>query len=87
MRWTMVDAFDGKCFWKTIKPFLSNKTLSSERIKLAEEDGALTTNEEEVAMKLNNFFSYVLINLKISKFESFDPLSEKIDHPTLKAIV
>ena len=38
-------------------------------------------------MKLNDFFSNTLINLKITKFEIFYPLSECIDHSTLKAIV
>ena len=38
-------------------------------------------------MKLNHFFSNTLINLKIQKLENFDPLSENIDHPTLKVIV
>ena len=36
-------------------------------------------------MKLNDSFSNAVINLKIPKFENFDPLSENIDHPTLKA--
>ena len=30
-----------KCFWKAVKPFLSNKVQSSERTKLAEEDDTL----------------------------------------------
>ena len=55
---------------------------SSEKMKLAEEDDTLITNEEKRAMKLNNFFSYAIINLKISKFGSFYPLPEKIGHPT-----
>ena len=37
-------------------------------------------------MEQNNFFSKAVINLKIPKFENFDPLSENIHHP-LKAIV
>ena len=36
-------------------------------------------------MELNDFFSNAVINLKISKFENFDPLSENIVHPTLIA--
>ena len=66
---------------------MSKKVQSSEKIKLAEEDDTLITNEEEIAMKPNNFFSNVIINLKIAKFENFDPLSENIDHPCLKANV
>ena len=61
---------------------MSNKVQSSEKISPAEEDDTLITNEEEVAMELNDFFSNVIINLKILKFENFDPLSEHIDHPT-----
>ena len=63
--------------------YLSNKVQSSQRIKLAQEDDTLITNEEEIEMRLNNFFSNAVINLKIPKFENFDPFS---DHP-LKAIV
>ena len=47
----------------------------------------LTLNEEEVAMKLNDFFSNAVINLKILRFEKFDPLSVKIDHPISKRFV
>ena len=65
-----------KIFWKTVKPFFSKKVQSSERIKLAEEDNTLITNEDEVAIKLNDFFSNAVINLKIPKFENFDRLSE-----------
>ena len=66
--------------------FLSNKIKSSERLKVAEEDDTLIKNEENVAMRLKDFFWNAIINLKIPKFENFDPLSEKRDHPTLKVI-
>ena len=62
---------ESKCFWKTVKPFLSNKGQFSESIKLAEEDNTLITNEDEVEMKLNDFFSNAVINLKIPEFERF----------------
>ena len=55
---------------ETFKPFLSNRVQSSERIKLAEEDDTLITNEDEVAMKLNDFFSNVAIQLQF-KFRLF----------------
>ena len=75
-----------KCFWNTFKLFFSNNVQSSEILKLAEKDENLITNEEKAPVKLNNFFSNVVINVEIPKFEIFDPLSENIDHPTLKAI-
>ena len=78
---------ENKCFWKIINPFLSNKVQSSKKIKFAKEDSTLLTNEVDVAMKLNNFFWNAVINLKIPKFENFDPLSENINHPTLKTVV
>ena len=57
---------ENKYFWKTVKSFLLYKVQSSERIKLAEEDDPLITNEKEFAMKLNDLFSNALINLKYS---------------------
>ena len=66
---------------------MSNRVQSSERIKLAEEDDTLITKEEEVALKLNYIFLNAVINLKTLNYENFDPLSENIDHPTLKGIV
>ena len=76
---------ENKCFWETVKPFLSNKVQSSERMKLCEENDTLI--KEEVAMELNDFFSNAVINLKIPKFENFDPLSESMDHRTVESIV
>ena len=66
---------------------MSNRVQPSERIKLAEEDDTLITKEEEVALKLNYIFLNAVINLKTLNYENFDPLSENIDHPTLKGIV
>ena len=51
---------------------------SSERVKLAEEDATLITNEEEVTMKLNDFVGNAVINLQIPKFENFDQKTKTI---------
>ena len=59
---------ENKCFWKTVKPFLSNKVQSSERIKTFWKKW----HPEEVAMELNDVFSNAVINLKISKFENLN---------------
>ena len=74
---------NNKRFWKTVKPFLSNKVQSSERINLTDENNSLVTDEKE----LNSFFSSVVKNLNIPSYEGCDPLSDNIFHPTLKAIV
>ena len=47
---------ENKCFWKTVKTFLSCNVKPFERIKLAEEDDTLIINKKEVAIKLNDFF-------------------------------
>ena len=55
-----------------------NQVQSSERVKLAEEDDTLITNEEEVTMKLNDFVGNAVINLQIPKFENFDQKTKTI---------
>ena len=64
-----------------------NKAQSSERIKFAEEDDTLITNKEKLATKLSDYFSNAVIELEISKLNNFNPLSENIDNPTLKAVI
>lgn len=59
------------------------KSLSS---NLEEEVDTLITNEEDVAVKLNNFISNAVINLKILKFENFDTLSKNIEHLSWKLL-
>ena len=46
----MKKTYNWKRFLKSVKPFLSNKVRSSERIKLDEEDDTLITNKEEAAI-------------------------------------
>ena len=78
---------DNKRFWKTVKFFLSNKVRFSERINLTEKKNSLITDCGEVPEELNSFFSYVVKNLNIPNYEGCDPVSDNIDHFTLKAIV
>ena len=59
------------------------KSLSS---NLGTEVDTLITNEEDVAVKLNNFISNAVINLKILKFENFDTLSKNIEHLSWKLL-
>ena len=78
---------NNKRFWKTVKPFLSNKVQSSERINLTDENDSLVTDCGKVATELNSFFSSVVKNLNIPSHEGCDPLSDNIFHPILKAIL
>ena len=78
---------DNKRFWKTVKPFLSNKVQSSERINLTDENDSLVKDCRKVAEGLNSFFSSVVKNLNIANYDGCDPLLDKIDNATLKTIV
>ena len=78
---------DNKRFWKTVKPLLSNKFQSSEKINLTEVNDSLIRDCGKVAKELNSFFSSVVKNLNIPSYESCDPFSDNIDHPTMKGIV
>ena len=51
---------DNKRFWKTVKPFLSNKVQSAETINLTDEHDSLVTDCGKVAKELNSFFSSVV---------------------------
>ena len=77
---------DNKSFWKIVKPFLSNKTIPLEKITLIDDD-ELITNDQKVANTLNDFFSSIGTSLNLPESENAGPLSDNIDHSTLKAIM
>ena len=58
---------DNKTFWKTVKPFLSDKMVSKEQILLVEND-EIFSGDIKIAESLNSFFSNVLENLKIPEY-------------------
>ena len=64
------------------KTFITDKTKSSEKITLVE-DETVTTQDEKNAELLNIFFSNAVKNLKIPKFSNINPLAEKLSDPTL----
>ena len=76
---------DNKLFWKSVKPLLSDKSRIRDRINLSEKGKRLKT-ESETAESLNSFFSNIVKNLNISRYSEFDPVTENIADPTLKAI-
>ena len=58
---------DNWLFWKTVKPFFSDKKNYGAKIKLVGEEEVLQ-NDSEIAEKLNEFFKYavsILVLLRI----------------------
>ena len=59
---------DNKTFWKNIKPLFSNKQhILQKNITLVEKD-EITSNDKEVAEKLNIFFTEAVKNLEINPY-------------------
>ena len=75
-----------KKLWKIVKPLLSNKIMSSEKITLAEGTKILK-NDKETAKVLNNFFSTIIQNMKIPQYKEQDPISAPIRDPVMRAVV
>lgn len=49
------DLSDNKRFWKTVKPYFSNKDMSSKKLVL-EENNRINTKKKEIATAMNTFF-------------------------------
>ena len=77
---------DSKTFSKIVKPMLSRKIKSTERITLIEHDEIIKT-ENGAAKVLNAFFSNIVQNLDIQQYNVDDPICENINEPLLKSIV
>lgn len=58
------NVIDNKKFWKTIKPFFSDKSFIQGKVSLAENNEFLSNNVK-IAGLFNEFFSNVVINLEI----------------------
>ena len=71
---------DNKKFWKVVKPCLSNKVVSSEKITLIEGD-KIIKNDRATVKVFNDFFSNIIKNLNIPQFNPGDPICGKIIDP------
>ena len=81
------DIIDNKTFWQTVKPFLSKKLKSREKINLVEQE-ELVSSEYDVAQRFNQLFSNTVKNLDIPKHVVEDTLYLNLkNHPTLKAVL
>ena len=86
---------ENKTFWKTLKPFLTDKVKTKSKITLIEkkyEDSStepseeIISDEEKVAEIFNNFFVNVVSNLKILNNHNCNMDFQKTDDPVLNAI-
>ena len=71
---------------KRVKPLLSDKSVSREKINLTEIKTTLTS-EFETVEKLNNFLSNIVKRPKIPKFDSNDSVTKNIKDLVFKAIL
>ena len=92
------DLTDNKQFWQTfVKPLLSDKIKSSEKITLVEQRQALDTDgniddeivndDVKIVEILNRFFSNAVKDLEIPGFHGAVPLADNISHPIFRVIL
>ena len=84
------DLTDNKQFWRTVKPLLSDKIKSPEKITLVEQrktfdtDGSIeneiVNGDVQIAEIFNRFFSNAVIDLKIPDFHGAVPLADFQSH-------
>ena len=77
------DVPDNKQFWRRVKPLLSDKVKSSEKITLVEGEEIINEDGENAEI-LNIFFSNAVKNLKIPKYQETASLAN-ISNPIFKA--
>ena len=59
---------DNKLFWKTMKPFLSDKCTYASKISLVHNDNVIS-DDQELADIFNNFLEQALDNLGIQEYQ------------------
>ena len=65
---------DYQTFWKTVKPYFSEKGSSSNSITLLENDSILT-NDKDIAKSMNNVFINITKNLNLKQYKG-SPLTD-----------
>ena len=65
---------DNKKFWKTIKPYFSNKGLNSNKM-LLKEKGKLVSDEKQLASIINKFFIRITKSLKLKENQGSPPVT------------
>ena len=80
------DIADNKQFCRTVKPLLSDKSKSNDKITLVEDNKIIREDKDNTEL-LNSFFSNGVKNLKILEFSDSNPLTGNIPHSIFKAIL
>ena len=65
------NVWDNKKFWRVVKPLLSNKIISNEKIKIVDGDKIIRSDKDTTNV-LSEFFSNVATNLNIPQFNQID---------------
>ena len=76
---------DNKTFWKSIKPFLSDKVSSTNKLLLIDKEGIIVGDYDN-AKALNTFFSNIVSDLNITEYSNCEPLANNISDPLLKCV-
>ena len=76
---------DNRKFWKVVKPLLSNKIVSNEKITLVEGKEIIKTDQAN-AKVLNNF-SNIIKNFEIPLYNQVDPICQNVRNPVIQAII
>ena len=76
---------DNNAFWKTVKPFLSDKITSKEKITLIKEN-EIVSNDENKVQVFDIFFSKIVGSLSIPEYVTSDPISDDISDPIIKLV-
>ena len=63
------DVTDNKSFWKSVKPYFSNKGSNSNKITLVEND-AIITNDRVMSKTMNKFFINTTKKLNLKPFKN-----------------
>ena len=70
----MKNVCDNKTFWRVVKPLLSNKIISNEKITIVEGDKIIRSDKKTAKVFLIEFFANVVTNINIPQFNESDSL-------------
>ena len=76
---------DNKTFWKTIKPFFTDKDVNHDNITLVENEETVSDNKE-ISETLNNFFSEVVTNLNLPQYHDPTVNVDDIEDPVARTV-